>query len=314
MKNILLAIICCGFISCCKDSEIVNPDNQFQFYKLNSNTNETITDISFINNSEGIICGESGFCSKTTNGGALWTTLNTGIPFSFVSAFMFDNQNYFIGRNGIYRTTNAGNTFSEIGSLSSASSIVSKIYFQTINIGFISKSGSIYQTTDGGLTWFEKYNTGVYYGLTNLLFTSQNIAYASGGRTFDQINQGEIVKTIDGGNTWNKILSTVNITSIYFTSDSIGFYSNYNKEIFITKDGGLSWSKITTLNYLPLSIVFENEFQGYVSTQEGKILKTTNRGQSWEIVYENNEPIVKIIKTPNSIFGVGGNGLVVKSK
>ena len=66
--------------------------------------------------------------------------------------------------------------------------------------------------------------------------------------------------------------------------------------------------------YLPLSIVFENEFQGYVSTQEGKILKTTNRGQSWEIVYENNEPIVKIIKTPNSIFGVGGNGLVVKSK
>lgn len=52
-------------------------------YKLNSNTNETITDISFINNrGEGIICGESGFCSKTTNGGALCrTTLNTGIPF-----------------------------------------------------------------------------------------------------------------------------------------------------------------------------------------------------------------------------------------
>ena len=62
------------------------------FYVLSAQTSEVfqlkfMSCIYFADDQTGWIGGTG--ISKTTNGGALWTTLNTGIPFSFVSAFMF---------------------------------------------------------------------------------------------------------------------------------------------------------------------------------------------------------------------------------
>ncbi len=318
LQTLLLGLLSIILIHSCRkknSSSLTNSILETKFEALPSNTNNTLTDISFINENEGIICGEFGYVAKTIDGGKSWITLNTGtIGYSFISAFMLDKNNYYIARNGLYLFKNFDASFTELGSLSKNQARIPKIYFKDPLIGFVTQSASILKTVDGGQNWAEKYNTNLYYGVDNLQFTSTKIAYASGGRTFDATNEGEIIKTIDGGENWIKILNTINVTSISFISDEEGYFTTFNKEIFKTSDGGNNWLKISDIKYLPLSAVFLNNKTGYVATEEGKILKTINGGQTWEIVYEKtNVPIVKIIANNNSIYAIGGDGLLIKT-
>jgi photosystem II stability/assembly factor-like uncharacterized protein len=311
--SVFIALL--SITSCCKKTVSTTTKPIDNFETPATTYTENITDISFATDNDGLICGEFGFCAKTNDGGQTWTKLNPSVNFSFTSAFMLDKNNLFVARNGLYNSVNAGSSFLEKGTLSQSQSMIPCIKFLDVNNGFVSHAGSIKKTTDGGLTWTEKYSTGLYYGLNNLQFTSNSVGYASGGRNFDQTNEGQIVKTIDGGETWNKILSNTNLTSINFIDNQTGFYSTFNKKIFKTTDGGNTWQKISSLTYLPLSIVFKTNLLGFVATQEGKILKTTDGGATWQIVYEKTtDPIAKIIATSNAVFAVGNAGLILKLK
>lgn len=314
-KNILILFILLFLLSaCCKEDDITNSE-LFETIELIDENETQVTDISFYNDNYGVICGSNGFFAKTTDGGNTWNKLDVGINHTFLSTFMLDINTFYTARIGLYKTNNSGNNFNEIGNLSPITSSIFDIYFSNHLTGFIAHNGAIKKTIDGGNTWVEKYNTNQYYVISNLKFISENIGYGCGGGTFDSFNAGEIVKTTNEGETWNKILTTINITAISFINENIGFYSNVNKEIFKTIDGGISWINISTLDYYPTDILFQNNELGYVTTLEGKILITKNGGNTWQIAYENTDiAINKIIKTSNYIFAVGNNGLLIKSK
>lgn len=310
MKKYIIIFLIFTISSCSKD----NVENQI-FEKISINTTESLTDISFINENQGIICGSIGFFAKTNNGGKSWTKLNVGVTQTFMSAFMQNEQNLYTARLGMFSSKNSGNTFSEIGNLSIGSSIFA-IKFYNLNQGLILRGGSILKSNDGGNNWTEKYNTNSYSSLNNLQITSPLISYASGGANFDNKNMGEIVKTVDSGQTWTKALnSNSKISSISFISDNIGFYINSNNELYKTINGANNWVKVSNLLYTPLNICFINESIGYFSTYEGQILMTKNGGLSWNIVYnKTNESIVKIISINNTIYAIGNNGLFLKKK
>ncbi|NLT52253.1 MAG: hypothetical protein GXX85_15220 [Ignavibacteria bacterium] len=321
-KNFLILLPLFLLLAACSEDDVLAPINselfqniEFQTIELVDDSKRDITDISFYNDNDGVICGSSGFFAKTTDGGMTWTKLNVGVNHSFLTTFMLDNNTFFTARRGLYKTSNSGSNFSEIGNLSSGTSSVFNIYFRNNSIGFVTHDLAIKKTIDGGNTWEEKYFTNSVYSIYDLEFTSDNIGYASGGAFWDNYNKGQIVKTTDGGETWTKILTTISIRSISFFSDNIGFYSNVNEEIFKTTDGGVSWNKISTLQYYPTDILFLNNEIGFVATYEGKILMTKDGGNTWQIAYEKTTvPINRIIKTSNSIFAVGNDGLLLKSK
>ncbi|QBN18307.1 WD40/YVTN/BNR-like repeat-containing protein [Flavobacterium nackdongense] len=310
MRKHIILLFLITLISCGKDDN--NELSSDYFRKIEINTTQGLTDISFINENQGIVCGTLGYFAKTNDGGKTWNKLNVGINHSFLSAFILNENSFFTARIGLYKTQNSGSSFNEIGSLNGSS--IFSINFRDDNLGFITQGGRILKTTNGGNNWVEKYNTNTYYSLSNLQFEN-NVGYACGGSNFDNFNEGEIVKTVDNGVNWIKITSSINITSISFVDENIGFYSNINQEIFKTLNGGMSWMKISTIGYLPLSISYKNEQIGFLSTYEGKILKTENGGKNWKVIYDKtNTPISKIITIGNSVFAIGDNGLCLKSK
>jgi photosystem II stability/assembly factor-like uncharacterized protein len=106
-------------------------------------------------------------------------------------------------------------------------------------------------------------------------------------------NQGEILKTTDGGDTWVSISTgtTNSIKSIYFINEEIGWCvaTNYSGNgeglIFKTTSGGNDWvGKYNSTTQLE-SIFFINENIGWaVGTAYfigGQIIKTVDAGENW---------------------------------
>ncbi len=115
-----------------------------------------------------------------------------------------------------------------------------------------------------------------------------------------------IYKSIDGGATFFNIknnLPSNSITDVVFDpkNDSVivvtyGQYQNSSNKVFITTNGGDSWSNITyNLNYLPcLSVVIDHTDSSniYIGSEIGVYTKSKN-GTSW-ILYNPDLPNVAI--------------------
>lgn len=111
----------------------------------------------------------------------------------------------------------------------------------------------------------------------NLNFLNENIGFVVG-------NNGTILKTIDGGDTWihQESGTYLNLTSIHMSSNNIGFAV-----------GGNIFSEDS------LSI----------------ILKTTNGGNNWSIVYQDSLGAYSSVccASNDSVFVAGKNGIILRS-
>ena len=144
-----------------------------EFDVVNMSTNKSFLDVYFSDDANGIICGAFGYLAITDNGGKTWNELNVGIGDSFLSAFMLGNNDIFTARVGIYNSKDVGNTFKEVGGLSSYSNSIFAIHFFKQDIGFIIKGNLILKTNDGGNTWSLVYDKAQF--LSILQFTSDKI-------------------------------------------------------------------------------------------------------------------------------------------
>jgi len=296
---------------CDDDGEVKNDG----FYPINVSSDYYLSDIAFIDDSNGIICGSPRLFAKTQDGAKTWVI--SDVPGIGVSAFMIDNQTFFASGVGVYGSTDGGQSFIELGNSSNWGATTFDMHFFDQNTGVIIKSGRIYKTTDGGDTWAEKYAEGSFCSI--LEFTSPAIGYLAGGASFDSTSAGEIHKTIDGGETWFEILSSPSeVLAISFLNDTIGFYANYDDELYKTIDGGMIWNKIAVIDGYNREILFINEMMGYVINNTS-ILKTLDGGINWILEYKTTPhpeygeiPLTEIIKTQNHIYAIGDYGTILK--
>ena len=113
---------------------------------------------------------------------------------------------------------------------------------------------------------------------------------------------GSILKTTDGGITWNTCLQVQNksIFSVYFQDADHGWAGGageiYNEGvIYKTQDGGSNWVTFSdSINSIVTSFSFINSDTGfatagfpppYYNSKDGYIYKTVDGGISWDINY-----------------------------
>ena len=252
---------------------------------------------------------------KSTDGGATWNSVNSGLPNNFngASFLAIDPQTpgtvYAATGSGVFKSTdggaswsaaNSGLTFTSVNAL-----VIDPQNSSTLYAALAGATGEVFKSTDGGASWSAVSSGLMLTSVTALAIDPKNpgTLYAGG--------DGGVFKTTDGGASWNPantglpivwiaaagsyLVAGVNILAIDPQNPSTLYAGTVG--LFKSTDGGTSW---TEADYgLPvdlagpygvgvLAIDPQNPSTLYAGTNVnisledlGGIFKSTDGGASW---------------------------------
>jgi len=172
-------------------------------------------------------------------------------------------------------------------------SFIRDIYFFNAATGIaVSYDGKIYRTIDGGVNWTIQFNNSTsdqpFY---QIYFSNANVGYVVGGSTNCYTPGctppgGLILKTVDGGNSWIRVLQQPGVEFCSITSNNQGALfalSNGTTEgIFKSTDAGSTWTIISNLDAVPQKINFIGDL-GFCTGMKGHIFRSTDAGTTWQL-------------------------------
>lgn len=257
----------------------------------------------FWNKNHAVAVGPSATEIYYTADGISWTKSKSA-PFGGFTYTKFDIKNvYAADNNNVYavgygtivgmqpsillKSSDAGATweFSVQDSSDRTYETLYALWFKDANNGVAVGGGSrgsvFLRTSDGGKTWKPM---DIASGVTlNTLSGLDNELWISG-------SGGVIMHSTDFGTSWQyqSKIPGVNLTSILFASDKVGYAAGYDGAFFKTKDGGKSWdAKFLRINKVSLYVqdmFFINDNVGYATFSNRMIAKTTDGGNTWKAV------------------------------
>jgi hypothetical protein len=95
---------------------------------------------------------------------------------------------------------------------------------------------------------------------------------------------GMILKTTDGGITWNKLSfeTPQALYSVFFIDDNTGYAVGYVGTAIRTTDGGTTWTSLPVGSPESLhSVYFLTASKGFIVSDQGYIYRTINGGNTW---------------------------------
>jgi len=221
---------------------------------------------------------------RSADGGQNWDVIgaNKGLTETHVSGMGFDRVDgniFYIGtENGIFRSTNGGNTVSQV----LTGGYITDIEFSTnnTNIGytsyhptFNSNNGVIYKSSNRGVTW-SQISTDLPSGIRILKIVvnpnDANIVYALTGNGRFACGPADVYRSTNGGVNWT------NLTSSLSEILDVAIDPNNSENIFIT-----------TMNA-------NCSAQFYWTDLDGSIYKSTDGGTTWGSSLSNNTGIIWI--------------------
>ncbi|MBE2280851.1 MAG: T9SS type A sorting domain-containing protein [Ignavibacteriaceae bacterium] len=180
-------------------------------------------------------------------------------------------------------------------------------------------SGKVIKTTDGGSNW-ELKETGVNSFIQKMYFLDHNFGWAVTLELENEPFGTIILKTADGGDTWEKIRyrqEFVFMNAIKFRDSLNGVIGSLDGIFAHTNDGGENWveAPVDSAFFSNLPVVdflyFDDDTLfacGGAFDVVGIIWKSTNGGSSWRAYGVGPEPIQQMAFDSNfTIFGVGGD-------
>lgn len=297
-----------------------------QFQTCNSSTTKSLKDIYFFDAITGIAVGDSGVIVRSVDGGLNWSTVMTNDTVSFTRVKFFDSSTGIAVGSDIFKTMDAGLTWSripfdnydfyDVEILNSTTCIISGSPTALI------KSTDLCVTFDTLVVQSQGQDE---FGL--LSFVNENIGYACpiwGGLSTRSL------KTVDGGVNWSVVQDSVSSTNptvmeaLKFISEDIGFKGGwYNAHLQKSISGGYDWNSATftdSLAYLQLldfHIEPDQPNAYYSSGWYGELFKSVDGGETW---FELNSGL----SNTTSLFGiyfiddligwaVGLNGTIIKT-
>ena len=149
-----------------------------------------ITQIRFMNKETGFVCAENGLF-RTKDAGYNWELI---IEDRYCTSFFaLDDKTFWAGvSGGIFRTTDGENfTKTTVGTLFFAIQFFDNIHGLAIN-----RTGELYQTSDGGLSWQQRLNVMLGQQATDLHFFDKDNGYIAGEIGVAKITGNKIVRVV----------------------------------------------------------------------------------------------------------------------
>ncbi len=271
-------------------------------------------DIFFVNDSTGWLVNNTGKIYRTGDMGNSWN-MQCNQPGTYFRCIGFAGPlNGWAGNLGaqswggatdtncLYETHNGGMSWSPVTTISGTKPM-GICGLNVLDAQHIFATGRIEgpvcfaKTTDSGLTW-QSQDMSAYCGdLVDVKFFSPDTGFIVGGTNADFFqSHGIILKTVDGGSTWQtQYVTTDSNTWCWkqsWPSHQTGYVSlqtGNNQVNFIkTTDGGTTWSEfpLTSQNYFCQGIGFVNDTTGWIGGDFNNPVsfQTTDGGLSWTTV------------------------------
>ena len=154
------------------------------------------------------------------------------------------------------------------------------VWFTDIKTGFIAGATSIFSTSDSGNTWTVVPNTS-NFKVFNIQFLDNLHGFAQG--------TGQLVITVDGGKTWSlKSIASGYAYTFQFLTPSTGYYNDYNKGIYKTRDTGTTWNLVYDGKGKGPNFMFDflDSSNGF-SLVNAHFNKTIDGGNNWQLLASN---------------------------
>ncbi|MCC9064467.1 YCF48-related protein [Flavobacterium piscisymbiosum] len=281
------------------------------------NISDSLFAFSFLNENIGYASGENGVILKTINGGLTWNSAGFQVGRVLYTDiygihFLDNNRGFATGASGrIIKTIDGGKTWT---GNSPTYNNIKKIQFKTNEIGFALAGNSFFKTTDSGASWniIGSVDDYKYSLMKSFYFFNENLGYASS-------ESGHVLKTIDGGVTWNALnngfaLLSEGINSIsVLNENTVVISGGYNTpKTLKTVDGGNTWINISNYNFSKMQ--FLDEMVGYAHDSYKRFYKTIDGGITWQLMFTAQEYInsIDFVDKDNGYL-IGYNGLILKT-
>ncbi len=280
---------------------------------LNNLWTNSIEDMLFINDSTGYV-GTFQKVYQTTDYGESWKEI---VNVTNVKSLVYILDSILILSNwrDIYRSIDNGCTWIDTTNFPD---VVGHLDFYRNNGYALCYNKQIYRTLDAGEQWtlIDTLESGY---LTALEVVNDSTVFVAA-------SDRKIYSSVDSGNTWSTyIIDPINsVSDIKFISNDTGFAvtscQKLGSTIYKTINGGKSWyatiHPVSSYYQGFKSISFPNDSIGYVVGNFGTVLKTTDYGENWINLFDNErQAIYASYQLDSSTLYTGGyGGSIMKSE
>ncbi len=287
-----------------------------------SGTTNVMLDIDYVTPQNGglvLACAIDGKIYRSSNSGANWVVISTGISTSLSDIEFTDAlTGYSAGSQGvIIKTTNGGLNWSMLNTDTVNS--YTCITFVNSATGFISGSGMssavILKTTNSGTNWTPSPLTTQANSLQSVFFIDASTGWAVGYNLTSFFSS--ILKTTNSGASWQEVFVSAApdlYFDIFMISPSTGFSSG-STNIFKTTNGGSNITSVFTTANSQVDLEFINSLTGYSVGGPTLIYKTTNGGINWlqQTGQGSGVPLRTVSMIGDTGFICGANGTILKT-
>lgn len=276
------------------------------------------TDVDFSDAQNGFATCVGGKVMVTKDGGRQWVVFGSPFVQNMVYAHAENSTTFFAARSGLYRTTDLGDTWSEVGNLSTQPGDIADAYFGSNGHRVVVQSGAIRYSDDEGVTWAVGYPAEVGVYLDELDFVDDQIGYASGGVVFANGSLGSLLRTTDGGKNWTQLpFDLGRIQTLAFSDADNGVVSTQDASLYVTDDAGSNWIRIGSTPGQRLLVDFaqRDEAHWFALGDDGCIVETSDAGIHWDVGYcDMLRNFTALDLSGGRVVAVGNDGLVISEE
>ncbi|MDH3267255.1 MAG: FG-GAP-like repeat-containing protein [Ignavibacteria bacterium] len=256
------------------------------WFQISSGTVKSLNDIDRFANGNLITVGDNGTILTNSGGTSQWVLQPAISQYKIKAVHVVSpSEVVLVDEIGqVYKSVDAGETWTATGSMPPNLSPAEDIHFTTILDGWVlgqgfDPPGVLYHTTDGGDSWTAAHGFGGGYVALDVQGTNIWAANVT----------GRYYRSNDGGATWiqgDLPSAQHEIRDMDFFNQNIGYAVGWWGEAFRSDDGGVTWQVLPTPyeNDQLTDIYLLGPDELWISTNENTCYYTANGGLGWSVL------------------------------